>query len=671
MASTGARANGRFLPPDPRVEEPFRLTPRLAFRIALLGALALGVFGVLFFRLWALQILSGPQYLNAAVNNQLRTVRVEAARGPVLDRDGRQLVTNKAGTAVQVWPSSLPQTWPARLAELRRLSKIVHVPVRQMLRAIDRHANDPVSPVTVADAVTETQVAYLAENRGEFPGLRIAETYLRDYPYGDLAAQLLGYVGEISGAQLKAMRAKGYQLGDKIGQGGIESTYDQYLRGRDGLAEGRVDSLGRPRSAPVIQRQPITGNAVRLTLDIGLQRATEDALRYGIDLARHSDCVGCWASNGGAIVALDPRDGSILAMASNPTFDPAVYTRPNKKKLAPLLDPVTAKEANYPALNRVTSGVYPAGSTFKPVTALAALEDGVLSPYESLPCTGSVTIAKQRFENWDPYANTIMNLPTAIGASCDTFFYELGWRFYKLPPERGHPLQAWARRMGIGVPTGIDVGPENRGLLPTPEWRKATYTKKTDPCCWQIDRIWKPGDSIQLAIGQKDLQVTPLQMARFYALVANGGTLVRPHLFADVEQPGDKRSPGRVLHTYTPPPVQKIRLDPNALSVVRDGLFEATHASYGTSASIFGSFPVQIAGKTGTAEKAVVLPSFAGLMDQSWWCGYGPYDKPTIVVCALIENGGHGSSAAAPAALRVFEHYFHVRAPSAEVGHGD
>jgi penicillin-binding protein 2 len=672
--STGARTgpSGRFLPPDPRVEEPFRVTPQLAFRIAILGALALAAFGVLFFRLWALQILSGPQYLHAALNNQVRTVPIFAPRGPIIDRNGHPLVTNVPGTAVQIWPSDLPKTWPAERAELRRLSRVVHVPVMQILKAINRRGTDPVTPVMVKDGVSEDQVYYLSEHVAEFPGVRIAQTYLRHYPYGALAAQVLGYVNEISASQLKRLESNGYRSGDKIGQGGIESSYDSYLRGRDGMAQQRVDARSRPRGGPVIQQQPVAGQAVRLTLDVGLQHAAEDALRYGIQLARNSSCVGCWASNGGAIVALDPRDGAILAMASNPTYDPSVYVgRADKKKLAPLLNPEVAKRDNYPALDRAIGGVYPAGSTFKPITALAALQEGVISPYDSLPCTGSVTIAKQKFTNWDPYANSMMNLPTAIGASCDTFFYQLGYDFYKLPPERGHPLQDWARRMGIGIPTGVDVGPENSGLLPTPEWRKATYTRKTDPCCWQVDRLWKPGDSIQLAIGQKDLQVTPLQLARFYSLLANGGTLVRPHFFADVEQPGTARAPGRVLHTYSPPPAQHVRLDPNALAVVRDGLYQATHADYGTSSSIFGSFPVPIAGKTGTAEKAVSIPGFTGLMDQSWWCGYGPYDKPSLVVCALIENGGHGSQAAAPAALQVFEHFFHVKAPNAAVGHGD
>jgi penicillin-binding protein 2 len=227
-------------------------------------------------------------------------------------------------------------------------------------------------------------------------------------------------------------------------------------------------------------------------------------------------------------------------------------------------------------------------------------------------------------------------------------------------------LQGWASRFGFGQPTGIDVGPEQSGLLPTPEWRQATYTAKTDPGHWQIDRLWKPGDSIQLAIGQKDLLVTPLQMVRFYSLIANGGKLVSPHVLYAVDEPGSGR------HYLNPPAPKPSNVDPSALAVVRDGLYRATHYTYGTATAVFGNFPVPIAGKTGTAEKVVNAPGYpAGHQeDQSWWCGYGPADAtetPQIAVCAVIENGGHGGTAAAPAALKVFEHYFHTQ-PTGSLG---
>jgi penicillin-binding protein 2 len=689
LASTGSRAgrsrSDRFLPPDPRVEGPYRFTPQLALRIGIFGVVALAAFAILFFRLWALQVLSGPQYLRAALDNQLRSVRIEAPRGQILDRNGKPLVRNLPGTAVQLFPADLPDTWAARLNELRRLSQVVKVPVPELLRAIKKRGNDPITPVVVREDVKRTApINYLYEHQLEFPGVHIANTFLRSYPYGSTAAQVLGYVNEISAEQLKRLQRKGYAAGDKIGESGVEAGYDTYLRGRAGLAQLRVDSLGRPRSGLENKRQAEPGQSIKLTIDVNLQKAAERALVYGIEKARQNHQ---WAANGGAIVALDPHDGSILAMASNPTYEPKLYTghvSARRLRNAGLLGP-RAEITNYPSLNRTISGVYPAGSTFKPVTALAALQTGLISSSTELPCTGSYTVYKDDgsgqvdrvFKNWDPYVNTTMTLPTAIALSCDTFFYRLGSEFYNLPPSQGHPLQAWAARFGIGRRTGVDIGPENAGLLPTPEWRKRTFTAKTDPDHWQVDRLWKTGDSIQLTIGQKDLLVTPLQMARFYALVANGGRLVRPHLVQDVQTGGgNPHSPARIIHTFTPPAPQPVGLNPTALAVVQDGLYQATHSPLGTGYGVFGQFPVQIAGKTGTAEKIIQLPQFGyvGSQDQSWWCGYGPAgagENPELVVCALIENGGHGGDAAAPAALKVFESFFHRNAASLGAVHSD
>ena len=679
MASAGVRARPQrqrqqrrprpFLPPDPRLPEPFLLTPQLAFRLALLGFVALGLFAVLFFRLWALQVLSGPEYLKAALDNQLRTVPLEAPRGPILDRYGRPIVTNMPGTAVQLWPADLPNSWGARLNELRRLARVLDVPVAEMVSDLKR--NDGVTPVAVKQGVRAVEISYLLEHQQAFPGVHLADTYLRHYPYQALAAQVLGNVGQITPAQAKDYRAKGYSLTDKVGQSGVEASYDAYLRGKDGQAQLTVDASGRPLGA-LQPTHPVTpGEALRTTLDVDLQRAAERGIRDGIAAAHASQCTGCWAADGGAIVALDPRDGSILAMASNPTFDPSVFVGRDRRKLQQLLDARIAERDNHPLLNRAIAGLYPPGSTFKPVTALAALQERLITPWDTLPCTGQITIAKQLFKNWDPYVSEQMNLSKALGASCDTFFYQLGYAFYKLPPERGHPLQSWAARFGFGRPSGVDLAGDAGGLLPTPEWRRATYTPKTDPRQWQIDRAWKPGDSIQLAIGQKDLLATPLQLARFYALIANGGRLVRPHVAEDVEQPGDRGAGGVVLHSFAPPPAARIEIDPTYLAAVRDGLLQGTHASYGTSSGVFGNFPYPVAGKTGTAEKMVHVPGYSGMMDQSVWCGYAPADKPTIVVCALIENGGHGSTAAAPAALRVFEEYFHVKAAQTQVKPGD
>ena len=662
--------SSRFLPPDPNVQEPYRLRPGLALRVGVLGALALGLFAVLFFRLWSLQVLSGDRYLAAAQDNQLRTIRVEAPRGSIRDRNGKVIVDNVPGTAVKLWVADMPRQGRYRL--VNRLAAVLDVDPVALAKEVEERAGDPLTPITVKTGVSREKVLYLYERQSEFPGVTIQQSYLRDYPYRSLAAQLLGYVGEISREELRRKRRDGYVMGDKVGKAGVEATFDRYLRGTAGLAQIRVDSLGLPRSGLEVRRDAIPGYALELTIDIDLQRAAERALRYGIQVARQNES---YNADGGAIVALDPRDGAVLAMASYPTFDPSVWVgRVDPKKIAPLTDDAEAEKRNFPGVNRVTSGLYPPGSTWKPVSALAALQEGMLDPYDPIQCTPTARYGvdygegQQLFRNWNPNVNEPMTLSTALAQSCDTYFYAVADRFYQRGlQERDYwtRLQEWASRLGFGQAAGLDIGGESTGLLPTPEWRKKTYTTP-----W--DRAWNPGDLIQLSIGQKDLTVTPLQLARFYALLANGGKLVTPYLASAVLQPGASGQEPVVLRRFASEPPREVGLEAGALTVVQDGLYEATHDPEGTSSGVFGTYPVPIAGKTGTAEKVVPLPGYPpdNIEDQSWWCGWGPYrmegynGRSPIVVCALIENGGHGSTAAAPAALKVFERWFGVKAAS-------
>jgi penicillin-binding protein 2 len=649
----------RFLPHDPKVREPYRLTPPLALRVGVLGALALVAFAILFFRLWSLQVLSGDDYLNAAQNNQLRLVRQEAPRGPILDRNGRVLVSNVAGTTVQLWVGDMPRSEARQREIVRRLARLLDVPPAELAAEVAERRSDPLTPITVKTAIREELAYYLYEHQAEFPGLRIVTTYLRHYGYGALAAHILGNVGEVSADELKELRRRGYRPGDRIGKAGIEAAYDSYLRGRAGLGQIRVDSLGNQVGPYVPRLEAQAGNALRLTVDVPLQRTAELALRYGIQLAREN---GHWAADGGAIVALDPADGAVLAMASSPTFKPSSYVgRVDPAKLAPLLQEDVARRANYPGMNRAIAGLYPPGSTWKPVTAIAGMQEHVFSPYDSLQCTpvAHYGLDRQRFRNWNPYVDRPMRLDEALAESCDTYFYEIGNRFYERGTEGRVRMQQWARTFGFGRLTGLDIGGESEGLLPTPEWRKRVGQND-----W--DRAWNPGDSIQLAIGQKDLLVTPLQMAAFYAMLANGGNVVTPYAVSSVEQPGGKASPRVVLRRFAPPPAEPGGIDPAALTAIRDGLYLATHSRSGTSTGVFGNYAIPISGKTGTAEKVVPLPGYPAdhLEDQSWWCGWGPSERARLVVCALIENGGHGSTAAAPAALKVFEKFFRTPAPS-------
>jgi penicillin-binding protein 2 len=644
--------------------EPYRLTPRLARRVALLGGIVVIGFAALVGRLWALQVLAGPHYAARAQANQVRTVRVEAPRGQIVDRNHNVLVTNKPVTAVELWPSGLPKVYSRRVAELRELAHVTRVNVRQLTRSILelRNRGDLLDPIVVRPEAPTAMLTYLQERAASFPGLTLTRSYTRRYPHGDLAPQLLGYTGEISTPELRTLGKSGYVSGDVIGQSGIEATYNKYLFGVPGAARVRVDSLGRPRSARTLTTQPQPGQTVRLTIDAGLQIAAQNALQYGIQTARNE---GKWAADGGAIVAMSPKDGSILALASSPTYDPSVYTGhvTTRALKAQGLVGTSAFDKNYPALDRALDATYPPGSTFKPLTAIAALEEHLIKPYAFYPCTGTYTSPADRshhvFHNWDKFVDQGMDLPTALAQSCDTYFYRAGNAFYELPKDRGQPLQKWARAFGFGRPSAVDVGPDVGGLVPTIAYKHRRFTKAKDPTNWQVDRLWKPGDSITLAIGQGDLLVTPLQMTRFYAAIANGGDLVTPHVLLNVENPN-----GTIVPTTPPPSRRPVPgLDRAYVKVVQQGLFEATHDPFGTSYGVFGNFPYPIAGKTGTAQKTVQLPGYTGEQDQSWWCGYGPADHPKLVVCALIENGGEGGAAAAPAAERVFAKFFHVQAP--------
>jgi penicillin-binding protein 2 len=673
LASTTTRPPAPLPSRRPRSNEPeaeqqtsvetYRLTPKLARRVALLSALVVIGFAALFMRLWALQVLAGSHYAAQAQANQVRTVRVQAPRGPIVDSRGNILVTNKPVTSVELLPAGMPKTYRQRAAEVRRIAQVAGVSERHITKLIREraHEGDLLDPIVIRTEATGPMQGYLEERAAAFPGLTLARSYVRSYPHGSLAAQLLGYDGQISQPELQSLGKRGYQPGDVIGKTGIESALDIYLRGVPGLARIRVDSLGRPRSQRMLATQPQPGQTVRLTLDTPLQIAAQNALDDGI---RRAQSTGQWAADGGAIVALNPKDGSILALASSPSYNPSVYSgRVTTRELAAQgLTPRTALERNTPALNRALDAEYPPGSTFKPLTAIAALQEHLIDPHKLYPCTGTYVVPEDRsqrvWHNWDRFVYQGMDLPTAIAQSCDTYFYRAANKLYLLPSDRGQPIQKWARRFGFGRTSGSDLTPQAPGLVPTIGWLRHQYPRSTDPN-WKIDQLWKPGDSLNLAIGQGNLLVTPLQMARFYAAIANGGKLVTPHILMDVENPN-----GTLVPTAAPPAPRPIPgLDPANLEAVQQGLYQGTHDPYGTSYGVFGNFPQPISGKTGTAQKYVQLPGYKGYKDQSWWCGYGPSNDAKIVVCAVIENGGEGGSAAAPAAERVFAKFFNEAVP--------
>jgi penicillin-binding protein 2 len=601
---------------------------QLALRIAVFGGVAFALLAVLFFRLWFLQVLNGEQYLAEAKNNRTREFRVIAPRGEILDRNGKLLVANRTSLALQVNPRKLPADRRERRAELARLAELTHGSLRSVRRAIREGAElAPGAPVTLRRDVGSYLVYYLEENQDRFPGVAVQPVFVRRYPHGTLAAHLFGNVGEVSEDELKEPRYRDLEPGDTIGKEGVEGEYDEVLRGRAGATRIQVDAMGRPTPGGQLKViEPAPGDNLRLTIDSSLQEAGEAALA-GQGLA-------------GAYVAMDVRSGAILAMGSNPTFDPQVLTPPISQRQVDELyrDPVLS-----PLTNRAIAGAYPTGSTFKPITSVAALASGNATVSEPIYDDGAFTLGGITFENAGGAAYGSISMQTALQVSSDVFYYTLGDRM-----NGSSALQEWAHRLGIGRESGIDLPGEQAGLLPTPAWRNQLYREDL------TERPWSAGDNVNLAVGQGDLQADPLQMAVAYATIANGGTVPRPHVALQVED-----AAGRIQREFEPRPARSVEIDPEWRETILAGLHGAAQSPGGTSYGVFGGFPVPVAGKTGTAER----PPYA---DQSWYVVLAPYPDPEIVVAVTFEQGGFGADTAAPAALQILSTYFDETAEPVE-----
>jgi penicillin-binding protein 2 len=641
------------------------ITPQLAMRVAILGGIALALFAIVFFRLWFLQVLSGDQYLAQAAGNRVRDIVVQAPRGEMVDRNGNVLVENRRAVAVVVAPPKLPEDAGDRRRLLARLSRVLGVSTRPERCTITRGRVErlmeveclveqrvfqlPYADVTVKTDVPPAVYAYLAERQQEFPGVSIQQVFLRHYPYDEIGAQLFGTVGQIDEQQLEDEHYRGVSGGTIVGKSGLEYTYDRYLRGRNGATRVQVDALGAARGY-LKERAPIRGANLRLSIDLALQRAGQAALATGIDLANGFGN----PSRAGAFVALDPRNGEVLAMGSAPSFDPNLLTRPISRRA---YDAKLGEASNYPQINRAIAAEYPVGSTFKVVTAAAALATGVITPGSVYVDTGRFVLGTQVRQNAGGVSFGAVSLRQAMQVSVDTFFYDLGARLNADPQRRpnGGPLQAWARRFGFGGKTGIDIGGEQDGIIPSARWRderdvlerRCRKRNRGRPCGLSDFRDWTIGDNVSLAVGQGDFLATPLQLAVAYAAIENGGTIVRPHVGLEIADPY-----GRVLQQIDPKPARRIAIPD--LTAIQDSLHAAASESGGTSADVFAGFPKPVYGKTGTAQIT------ATGIDQSWYVAYVPDPVRPIVVAATIESGGFGAESAAPAVRLILSEWFGV-----------
>jgi len=627
---------GRGLQPYSRADAPYFRSSGFYVRVGGLAIVVAAGLSLLLLRAWSIQVLHGKQYAKAAQHQAFRTVPLLGARGAIVDDQGHLLAGTSGYVVIDADAASLGSrnahgVWspsPDGVRQLRRLARLTGRPWG-ILAARIRHdiLQAPFAPAVVVAHPTAALAAYLQERPGLFPGFKVEGEAARNYPQAAFGGEFLGLLGQISKGELKSHAYEDAKPGEVVGQSGVEAAYDHILNAGFVQAKIPVDSLGRiagPLRVPR-QKQPPT---LQLSIDSRLQKAAQNALVYGMGQSR----LNGYYPTGASAVAIDPWTGAIKAIVSYPTFNQKLAAS-NPHYLSSLYK----QTRTVPLLNRAISGAYPTGSTFKPIIAEAALSAGIITPGTPIACTGSFALGSTIFHNVDPAVDATMTLPTALEESCDTWFYRLGYMAYQHDPKaQGTLIQNWASRLGLGSQPPVDLTGATSGYLPRPG---KTFEKR-------FGFPWTEGQTINLAIGQGALQVSPLQLAVAYSALVNGGTVVRPHVGEAVIRDG-------VRHPLPNKPVRKLRLSPYTWAI-KQGLYEAANNAAGTSGAVFGGFQPTVAGKTGTAEPDPV---------SSWYASWAPYSHPKLVVVVNVEHGGFGAMAAAPTAKKIYEAYFHLKNP--------
>jgi penicillin-binding protein 2 len=657
--------------PLERVRTPEPHTPpvssQLGLRVAVLGGVALVMFGIIFFRLWYLQILTGEQYVEQAAKNTLRYLPIAAPRGQIVDRNGEVLVTSKVTNAVQLVPWELPPKGPLRRALYRRLGKQLDMSPRTISEIQEKGEKEvPYAPVTIKTNAGRA-LTVLAERQNEYPGVKQEEVSVRDYPHEEMAAQVFGYVSQITKEEEEPgspqhANFEGVKPGTIVGQQGLEYKYDRYLRGTPGEQPVEIDSENHVQPAKLPATKPRAGYTLRLTLDLALQKEGEIALRKGMELAHALGNPG----NGAAFVAMEPRSGGILAMGSYPSFNPNSFTKPLSEPELDAIEQVgkgaqSGEPEPAPLVDRATEGAYPTGSTFKPITAIASLEAGVLNPYEGLGAGTCVYVSTTHFCNAGDAEYGAADLVDALKVSSDTYFFTVG----EMDNSHGLVIQHMAHELGIGRPTGIDLPNESEGTVPSPKWLegrnalefKCQRAHHGHPCgiVAEPGAPWTVGHNMDLAVGQGDLQTDPLQMAVAYSTLANAymnngeGWVPTPHLGMAIESPS-----GGIVQTLKFPARRRIKFNPANLDLVMEGIHDATSEPGGTSEDVWSGWNQEkypVYGKTGTAER---LP----YVEQAWYMCILPDAGRPIVIAVTVEQGGFGDQAAAPVARLIASKWF-------------
>ncbi len=592
-------------------------------RLTKLTLIILIVFGVLFVRLWFLQIIHGAKFRTQSENNRIDLRDVLPFRGLIYDRNGELLVDNRPLFMLGAIPEDIGDP-DGLLAGLQGLVEIDRESARKRITRAKRR--NPFNPVYIKKGLTRNELARVEANRFNMPGVVIDVKARRHYLYGPFASHLIGYLGEINRKQLNSDEYTQNRPGDFVGKFGIERKWQKQLNGVRGGQQVEVDAYGR-RLRVLYQRDAEPGLNVYLTIDKNLQQLAEKALE----------------DKAGAIVAMNPMNGEILAMASSPTFNPNDFAKGMDKKGWEKL----VSNLRFPLQNRATTGQYPPGSLFKIVVALAGLEEGVIDPQEKIHCLGSYYFQGRIYRDWREGGHGSVDLHKALVESCDVYFYKMGQRIGI------DTIARYARLLGFGQRTGLRLGDEKPGLIPDREW-KLTH--------WHVP--WQEGETLSVAVGQSFTLITPIQMARFISALFNGGILYRPQVTKSVGN-GD----GNAVFMFQPDVIGRWSLRDENMELVKTALLGVVNEPRGTGRRA-RSDTIQIAGKTGTAQ-VIALPEEGKAVeeeevpykfrDHSWFVAVAPGQQPVIALSIIIEHGGMGGATAAPIARMILEGYFRAR----------
>jgi penicillin-binding protein 2 len=619
--------------------------PSTQVRMAILLIVVGCLFAALFARLWFLQVMNAPKAQAAAANNGIRLIYAQAPRGDILDRNGNVLVGNVNEPVIEVNRQIASQN-PGMVS---RLAPLLGMTVPQLNTAIQNLQYSPYAPVPVRPDATPEQILYVQEHQVLFPGVEATSMPVRTYsPMGAAAANIVGYVGQISGQQLKQLKSQGYQPGDQIGLAGVEATYESVLRGTPGIQKVQVDSRGDVLTT-LSSTRPISGANLRLTIDGHVQMVATQSLEQGMAAAQHTfDRVSKrnFQAPAGSAVVQDPNTGQVLALATVPTYNPGEFvggiSHANYEALL--------NNPSDPLIDRTIQGAYAPGSTFKLITATAGLEYGVITPYSPFNDTGSIQIGNFTAHNDNGAAYGVIDLPTAITVSSDNYFNTIGLNLWYGRAQYGQDaLQNVAAQFGLGKPTGIALPNESTGKIPTPQ--SYVNDHAANPKVF-VQSQWYPGNSDQVAIGQDEDLVTPLQLANAYSAFANGGKLMAPLLAVDAES-----AAGTVVKAYQPKVVNTIPYQPAWRAALLAGFQGVVNNPHGTAYGVFAGTPLaamNVAGKTGTAQ--VNAPR----QDTSVFTSFAPATSPRFVVDAFVEDAGYGASVAAPVVREIYDSLFNL-----------